>query len=148
MKSNDFNLSDNNPFRIDFNNTLTGSKTRVTQMDVPGGAVRKTLTYTEEYTPSGKWIKLYQNEVLNGLSANASKLFIYLATQMEYNAERVYLTQAGSGMGNRSYPKAIRELIEKRIIEKEKRGWYWVNVTILVMGKINLDSTKLVPSGL
>lgn len=129
-------LSPDNPFNIDVRNMLTGTKTRTHAAQLPGGTLKETFTVTREYIPSGKWCKLYQNAaVLGELSPFAAQLFIRLALTVEYNAEKVYMTQPLSRMTHRSYPQAIAELTAKRIIVKEKRGWYWLNVTILVMGQ-------------
>jgi hypothetical protein len=106
---------------------------------VEGGTVRQKLTLTveNEYVPTNKWFKMYQNkELLDGLSPIASKLLIHIGLNLEYGAQKVRLAQSTSGMGNRAYPKAINELITKRIVVKEKREWYWVNITLLVMGQI------------
>lgn len=133
-----FLLKATNPFAADWRNTITGTKTRTTIFDLPSPAAEETLTHTSKYTPSGKWCKIYQNkEVLSDLSPGACRLLIAVSLELEYNMERVQMTQRIAKMGNHAYPAAIKELTDKGILSKDKRGWYWVNPTILGRGKVS-----------
>lgn len=139
MKQQDKNvtIAIDSPFLTDLSNQLAGTREYSQKMLVPGGIMEESVTYSRKYTPNAlPFTKLYQNQILSELSTNASRLFLDICLALEYNADKVYMTESRSKLSKRTYPGAVRELIERRIIAKEKRGWYWVNVSILVVGKL------------
>jgi hypothetical protein len=86
--------------------------------------------------------KVYQSEdILSKLSPFACKILIYIGYKMEYKAIRIKMNYESSGMSKRTFYKAINELIGLEIIRKieNKKEWYWVNVTVLVVGSIKKE---------
>ena len=129
----------NNPFKDDiirFQNRLKeGSRT----IQVEGMRATKITTIIEtfEYFP-GAFAKVYQDkEKLRDLTMEATKILFYMALNMGYEEETIKLTQELVGMERRRFSRGIIDLIMHRILVKEKPHWYWVNITVMVVGRIN-----------
>ena len=136
-------LHKDNPFRQDLEHMLKSSKTanRTTEMVGPITRERVTLTIERDYLPFG-FAKIYQNkELLEGLPPDACKILIELALALGYQQQKIELTPANTGVERRRFSRAMVELLGRRILVKEKPGWFWVNITLLVVGNIDKHGT-------
>lgn len=130
-------ISPNNPFKEDiirFQKRMRESN-KVTDATIK--ATRVTVTETIEYFP-GAFTKLYQNrEMLKGLSMEACKILVHIGLMMEYEREKIKLSPGIVCMERRRFSRGILDLLLARILVKEKREWYWINVTVMIVGRIN-----------
>lgn len=101
---------------------------------------RITMTVEEKIVPTLPWVKLFQHKtLLRGLGPWAAQLMLYVLSELEYNNAKIRLTQGLTCLTKRTYPQAIKELTDKGVISKAERGWYWVNLTVLLMEAVNLS---------
>ena len=132
-----------NPFKTDIERFRRAMKpTSKSHSGVGYKHRRITVIEETEYFP-GAFTKIYQNrELLRGLSPDACKILIHMATEMEWNDQKVNLTPELVGIERRRFSKAMLELMESRILLKERPHWYWVNVTVVVIGHIEKESPE------
>lgn len=130
-----FTIHPDNPFRDEILKFYNNEKEAVRTYQA---TVNLTVIETKQYVPAG-WVKLYQRMDLLSLSPAACKAFIYIAIKMNFDTQKIHLNQAEMGMDRRVAGKALLELLSEGIIKQEKRGWFWVNLTMVVMGKISKD---------
>ena len=132
-----FLLSRDNPFAVEWRNTLGPMKTRTQTLQIPSSSSKKRIEYIEEYSSTGVFCKLYMNkDLIEKLSNNACRLILTIAVRLDYNSEKILLKQETSGLSRRTFPKALQELLDNNVLSKEKRGRYWVNPTIIFKGKV------------
>ena len=132
-------LPDNYPFNGDVERMIARSKTSNRTVDVKNGITTEKITVTMErtYLPVG-FAKIYKNkEALANLSPNACKILIYISLNIGYEEISMKITGAEVGVDKRAFGKAMLELIMARVIIFQKRSHYWVNVTIIVVGRFN-----------
>lgn len=95
-----------------------------------------TMTVKRSYLPF-PFTKLYQNrELLADLSPDACKVVIHIALRLGYQEEKIELTSQAVGLERRRLAKALLELMLRRVLVREKRSWYWVNITLLIVGNL------------
>ncbi len=130
-----FQVSKDNPFkeaieRLQKTRRVTTDHGEVFEDEV-------TVTMKRTYFPFGH-TKIYQNkELLQDLSPEACKVLIHIALNMSYNDEKVKISQKEVGLSRRRLPPALLELRAKNIIiSADKREWYWINVTLLIVGRL------------
>lgn len=98
-----------------------------------------TVHINQENYSNDSYSKIYKNKhILSKLSPFACKLLIYIGYTLEYKAIRIQMSPQDCNMNKTTFYKAVEELMEHQIIKKieNKKGWYWVNVTVLVVGNI------------
>ena len=141
MSSSIEKISEDNPFKDDiirFQNRLKTRTNTITNDSPEYKHTKITVIEQIEYFP-GSFSKLYQNrELLEDLSPEACKVLIHIALNLDYNSESMRIRQKDTGLSRRVFPRAMIELLTKRIIAKGrlKREWYWVNITLLIVGTI------------
>jgi hypothetical protein len=97
-----------------------------------------TITRRRQYM-RGPWVRLTQNkEVLMDLSPWGWKILGHIALHMEMNMEKIKISRRDVGADKRMFSRVMLELLSKRIIANAgKREWYWINISLLIMGTIN-----------
>jgi len=143
VKQNGFTLSENNPFRGDLEKMMANAKTVTRTEEINGGMIteRLTMVFEKQYLPQG-FTKLSKNKELAELSAYACKILVHIAINMGYEAERIQLSGRIVGMNQRTYSKAMVELLSQRVIVRDTANWYWINVTLLVVGKLKMHKPQ------
>lgn len=132
-------VSDNNPFRDDITRMLKAVKktTKIYNAEGIPAAEEISFTYRKEYIPV-PFAKIFKNrELLWDLDPWACKILIYIALELGYNEEKIYLTPSVTGIDKRRFSRSMVELISRRVLVRDKRGWYWVNITLLIVGKLH-----------
>lgn len=138
-------VSPDNPFRKEIQTWQ--SKIKGASRTTTGESYKQTrVTIIEEteYFP-GKFTKLFHNrELLYNLGPYECKVLIYIALNLNYESEQIHIPWRDVGLDRRILSRALLELMVRRILVKVegKKAWYWVNVTLLIMGNINKHSTK------
>lgn len=99
-----------------------------------------TLTMTRKYV-RGVFARLYmgkERDAISMLSPDACKAFIYIALKLTYNEEKIRLAPEDVGIERRRMRRALLELLGANVITKEqgRPHWFWVNVTIVIVGKL------------
>lgn len=98
-----------------------------------------TVTIQEKYR-RGPFAQVYThkyNDALAMLSPNACYLFLWIVRNLTYNQEKIKLHYHDINMDRRVYKAAMLDLVEARIISPDKnKWWYWVNVTLVIVGKL------------
>ena len=137
VKSNGFTLSADNPFKADWERMMANAKTVTRTEEMRGNLVSETvtLTFSKQYVPKG-FTKLYKNHELDDLTPYACKILIHIAVNMEFEAESIQLSAGAVGLNPRTYSKAMLELLSQRILVKQQGKHYWVNVTVLMVGRL------------
>lgn len=136
-KPSGLTLSKGNPFSLIVQEQLSLARksTRISHDNV--SRQRVTVTVETEYLPTG-FTKLYHNrEVLDNLSPWACKILMYIALHVEYESEKIQLSPTLVKIDKRKFSSSIKELIGREILAKEKREWYWINVTLLIVGNLS-----------
>lgn len=135
-------ISPDNPFKrdVELMQAQMKSATRSTKGE---GYKRTRITVIEEteYFP-GRYTKLFHNkELLGHLTPSACKMLIFIAITMDYESEMLHIPWQQVGMNRKTTSRALMELIDTRIISKvvNKKAWYWVNVTLLIIGNVNKE---------
>lgn len=126
-----------NPFIEDIQNMLKGTKEYNTEYNGKGQLVGEefTITYRKRYLPI-PFTRIFQNkEVLDDLDPWCCKILIHIALNLVYNQQKIQLTPTNTGLDKRKFSSSIVNLMGRRILVKEKREWYWVNLTLLINGK-------------
>lgn len=138
VKTNGLIPSDNNPFKGDIERFRKAMKDRNRSHNAIGyKQTRITVIEETSYFPGG-FAKLYQNkELLDDLSPEACKLLIHIALNMDWEEELFQIKYQDIYMDRRKTAKATLELLGKRILCYHKKTWYWVNVTLLIVGNIH-----------
>lgn len=96
---------------------------------------------TRTYQKGIHWVKLTQNrEKLADLSPSACKILIYIALNIEPEAQKIHIPVKNVDMDPKTFSKAMVEMMTAGIVRKEKREWYWINITLLIIGKIDKNS--------
>lgn len=134
-------LDKRNPFKRDVQDMLAGrlgTTTRTVETDADN-VTRDRITITlERERLRMPYIKLFQHkEVLEGLDPWSCKILVYIALNAGYQEQRIKMNPTLVGIDKRRFSKSLLNLVSRRVIEKEKREWYWINVSLLVVG--NLD---------
>ena len=131
------NLPHDYPFLPDVHGTVHRAKETWKTYTADDDGTEK-LHKSKMSTFSGQWIKVYSNrDAFEGLSPYASQLFIHILHKIEYETVKVNIKLATSGMSKRTFPKALLELTLRRIIQKDRREWYWFNVSVVCKGVVN-----------
>ncbi|MEO6670003.1 MAG: hypothetical protein ABIN36_11035 [Ferruginibacter sp.] len=134
-----FTIHDNNPFIGDVRemSKLVKKWNRTFNAEGLSKTEELSITYKREYFPL-TFTKVFHNkETLNGLSAWACKILVYISVNLEFNLQKIKLNPELVGLDARMFSRSIKELISKRIVIKEKRQSYWINITLLVVGNVN-----------
>lgn len=136
-----------NPFKGDIQKFIerNSKSNNITKTYTDAGQLSSeeiTVIYRRNYaTPS--FTKLFKNkELLMGLSPWACKVLIHIALHLSYNAQRINITAKKLNLDVRRYSITMIELMERRIIVKQKPGWYWVNITLLIVGNIQSNEAN------
>lgn len=127
-----------NPFKADIMRVVDNMKTAFKTGSGDGyQGLEVTITMKAQYAP-GRYTKMYHNKELCKMTAAACKLFIYIACNLDYEAQQVHIPHDEVGMDRRTLTKALLELMDIRIIAKveKKKAMYWVNVTLLIVGNL------------
>lgn len=122
---------DRNTKDAQFNQTFTeDGKLSAEEMTV-------TVTKRREYN-TAPFTKVYHNkELLKDLSPWACKILIHIALHLGWNAQRIQLSPKLTGIDKRMFSKTMVELMFRGILRKEKREYYWVNITLLLVGVVD-----------
>ena len=143
MKAELIKVHKDNPFKDEIKQFLSKveggdmSKTYTENGDLAAEEI--TVTFRREYGLP-PFTKLYKNKaLLEDLSPWACKVLMHIALHLGYNAQRINLTYKKLNMDHRKYSATMIELMSKRIVSRQKPGWYWVNITILIVGKVDKD---------
>lgn len=127
------------PFNSDVERMIAKSKIVNRTVNVREGLATEKITVTMErtYLPIG-FAKLYKNkEILGDLSPNACKILIYISLNIGYEEVLIKLSATIVGIDKRAFSKAMVELMLARVVVFQKKCHYWVNVTIIVVGRLN-----------
>jgi hypothetical protein len=129
-------LSKDNPFRERVEKNVE------TTTDSDNGLILNetvTIVRKREYL-KGPWIRLTQDkQVLDDLSPWACKILIHIALNMSMNDEKIKISRREVGIDKRMFSRSMLELLSARVIANTgKREWYWINVGILLMGKVTI----------
>lgn len=139
MNNNELIVSSDNPFLKQIETFLKRTKTaKRTQSMTNNISMKETITFTyeREYIPI-PFARIYQNKaLLEDLSPDACKILIYIALNLEYNGDKIRISAPLVGMDRRRVGRGIVELLMKGVLARERREWYWVNITLLIVGKI------------
>lgn len=131
-------IAPNNPFKDDIEKMLMRSKQSSKSVEFQGVRTEEyQFTIKKTYLPIGFSRLTQDKELFSDLSPNACKILVYIAVYMGYEDQRIQLLSDRVGIERRAFSKAILELILKRVLIKEKKTYYWVNITIIVVGRIN-----------
>jgi hypothetical protein len=133
-----WNLPDDYPFKDAVNRQQSLIKRFLRTGEQITGKRKITVTVEDEWLPV-PFSRLYQNkELLKDLSMEACKVLMHMAITMGFNEHKVQLKRGDIGLSSRVFSRAMLELCFKRIISKveNKREWYWVNLTILIVGSV------------
>lgn len=130
-----------NPFKDDVRRFLARSKdASVTKTYTEDGQLDSeeiTVVYRRKYN-NNPFTKIFQNkELLKDLSPWACKILVHIALHLSWNAQRINLTYKKVGLDERKYSDTMVELMFRRILVRQKPGWYWVNITLLIVGNID-----------
>lgn len=137
-------LSRDNPFRETVHRNIQ------TAEDSDTGIIlneRVVITRERQYL-RGPWVRLTQDkEKLSNLSPFACKILIHIACNMNMNQEKIRLNRKDMGMDKRTCTRAIQELLGEHIIAfTGTREWYWINISLMIMGSITKhDNLKQLP---
>jgi hypothetical protein len=102
-----------------------------------------TVTRTRTYQKGVHWVKLTQNrEKLENLSPYACKILLYIALNIAQETQIIRIPAKNLTMGRKTFDKAILEMMLAGILKREKREHYWINITLLIIGKIDMTSMK------
>lgn len=137
-------LSPDNPFRGDVIKHQQAMRTvSRTAGGVDGYRRQKvTLTVETEYFP-GSFTKIFQNrELLKDLPPDSCKILVHIAMYLSFNDEKIELKPENVGLERRRFGKAVLELLARRIVARERPHWYWVNVTLVIVGHIDKNNGK------
>jgi hypothetical protein len=112
----------------------------VSQVHSSDGYKQRRITVIEEtdYFPGG-YTRIYHNETLRNLSPDACKILITMSLIMEWNDEKINLTPEVVQLERRKFSKAMVELLQEDLLRKEKPHWYWINITVFLMGHIKKE---------
>jgi hypothetical protein len=104
--------------------------------------VYEKLTIMDETPYLGTmFCKFFQNrDIFKPLSADACKIVVHIAIHLEEGMTRIELTPRLTGLSKYRFGNAILELVLYRIVSRQKRGWYWLNVALLVNGNPHLST--------
>lgn len=128
-------LSKDNPFREQIERALVESsnhrKGLIAQEEV-------TITMKRTYM-RGLYTKVFKNkELLRDLSPYACKILVHIALHLGMEEEKMKISRVEIGMGRKPFTAAMLELLTKGIILNEnKREWYWVNLTLIIVGNVH-----------
>lgn len=80
----------------------------------------------------------HHKEVLGDLSSEACKIFMYIALNIGHNDQTIHIKREHMKLSKRKFSRAMVELMAAQVIAKVlyKRQRYWVNLTIIVCGKL------------
>lgn len=130
-------LHKDNPFKDDVDRMLKTQKS-TSRTVTAGGLISERVTVTMEktYLPIG-FSKIYQNkEKLGDLSPYACKVLIHIATNLGYEDQFIKMTHKNVGIDHRAFNKALVELMSQRIVSRKCKSQYWVNITVIITGRI------------
>lgn len=122
----------------------------VTRSEILKGSLveeKLTLTFSRKYLPF-RFTKLYQNrEMLYALSPAACKIVVHIGIYLEFEAQTIRLTWKEVGLSKRLFYSAILELLGRTILRKQekRREWYWVNLSLMIVGTLSQDQTDASP---
>jgi hypothetical protein len=141
-----YDLPEDYPFKEAFAQQQKAIKRKYRTGEQMMGKRKVTMTIEDEWLPI-PFSRLFQNrEVLGDLSPEGCKILVHIALRMGFSEHKVQLIRTDIGLSKRVFSRALLELIFKRVLQKveNKREWYWVNLTILIVGNID----KLEPNGM
>jgi hypothetical protein len=127
-------LSEDNPFKEQAERMLketNGARSGIIAQE------EVTITMRRTYMPMG-FTKVFKNkELLNDLNPYACKVLVYMALHLEMGQEKMKISREAVGISKHNFRQAMLDLLLKRIIVNAgKREWYWVNITLLIVGNI------------
>ncbi len=134
-------ISDDNPFKDQIRKMISTTKS-ATHIALTKGVrmnERVTVTVEREYISLGFAKLTKDKELLRDLSPYACKILVFIALNMEYGTERIHMPQSATGLSRRTFPEAVIELMQKGILKKEKREWYWVNIALIIVGAVDRE---------
>lgn len=133
--------SDSNPFKEVILAAQGAARDVEHKIETQGTITEETIEIklTRKYI-KGKFAKIYSgNEIdsLMDLSPYACWILFRIAHRLEWNDERIKLDYHELGIDKNTWYKYSLELINANVIRKaEKPHWYWVNVTLIIVGKL------------
>lgn len=139
-----YDLPEDYPFREAFAKQQELIKSRYRTGTAWNGKRKITMTIEDEWLPV-PFSRLFQNkEVLDDLSPEGCKILVHIALRMGFSEHKLQIIRTEVGMSKRVFSRAILELMLKRVLQKveNKREWYWVNLTILIVGSIDKLETE------
>lgn len=139
-------ISPDNPFREEIMKWTEQVKTatRTTNMGERYKQTRITIIEQSEYYP-GRFTKIYHGklkEIFKDLGPYDALLFLYISMEMDYEKEQVLIDYKEVPMNRKTLAAALLELVARGVIRKveNKKQWYWVNVTMLIIGNISKEN--------
>lgn len=145
-KYNGLVVSKYNPFIDDIlRMTVKREKITTSSGTIDMNRDKVTVLLESKYV-SQPFVKLYHSDVLDNITnAYTCKVLFYIMRNMKYEQEKIKLTANAVGMDKEALKRVILELMLLRVIVPEKRrGWYWVNLTIIISGTLNIDKIKTI----
>lgn len=143
VKASGLNISSDYPFRDDVIRWEESKKSATRTTPQLGGYKQTKITIIEQttYYPS-RHTKLYHQKlksIITDLSPSAAWIFMYITLNIEFQATQIQIHQDKLPMSRPTASKALIELMSYNIIRKveNKKQWYWVNVTMILIGHIN-----------
>ena len=137
VRNEGFTILPENPYYDEF--AIFVKRTKVSHRIISTEVNGTTIHTSRVYLPFG-WIRLYQDKRILDLSPSASKMFLYIAINIDWNTQKVHIDLRLTGMDAKTASKAVVELLTDGILKKEKRSWYWVNPTLLIIGNPQLEA--------
>lgn len=130
----------NNPFKDDIQHMKDTMGIMEREYEVEGMETDQevTIQIKKKYRRGGFVQIFHKKDKLMDLSPVACKIVIYIGMMLEFNAQKIRLAPNDLNMDRRTIKDPLLELISHNIIRKEnhKPHMFWVNVTVILMGKI------------
>jgi hypothetical protein len=149
-KTSGLMISADNPFRDEIAKWQQQVKTATRTTTGEGYKhTRITIIEQSEYYP-GRYTKMYHSklkEILNDIGPYEALLFIHIALNIDYESEQVLIDYKEVAMNRKTLSAALLELTARGVIRKVegKKQWYWVNVTMLIIGNVSKENDWSAP---
>lgn len=134
-KSRGIIIHPDNPFR-DIIETAQGKIQTVTKSFINDAGEEVIMVAFTRKRDRG-FSMLEQRKELLDLIPSACKVLVYIAIVIEFNAQQVRITAEDVGISRPTLTDALIDLLSHGVIKKaEKPHMYWVNVTLILSGKL------------
>lgn len=119
-----------------------------TKIFIPAnGSSGESITYSHKYIDIPFTKVTQHKEVFKDLDPWECKIIMYIILNLTWQQQKIRIPIAGVAMDRRKFKETMMNLQLRRVIAYEKREWYWVNLTLLINGTLNEDSTKHIHDG-